>query len=379
MTKRCSFAFLRTSPVLVILTLLFIAFSRPSYGEEIDQFSHRLFMVKNLKDSLLVEGNPLDKEMNQILKEMLVKINSRDFITEKAKTRITRVAFQHILMEALITPYSIWMVNEAKIHLFRSEGRGIYGDEVTFEDMYMAWFVNLSPVVNVGGVIQGTDKIGHFIAQGWQYFQYYKQLKDAPNEVAIKSKILKGPGERDRGKDKNRKFKSPFAKKPAPRYTEKELLVKLREYGHIQEMGDLGLGSGGVYSYADLASNWEGFLFFKYLFDGPPGKTYFKKNDSGKYDLVRKFTWKDYMTDDWDEVIAPSRINDPIFYRKLVTNFKKPFEASGKSICDQYGKNPKKFFNRIGKTIPKADYVWKKAEAFFKGTDFYLDIKKLCL
>ncbi len=76
----------------------------------------------------------------------------------------------------------------------------------------------LSDVVKVDGHLIGLDKLGHFFAEGWEYFEQTHR-KNATVEQAI-------------------------------------------QWGSRQEAGKFGYATTGVYSYADLVANFNGWRFW---------------------------------------------------------------------------------------------------------------------
>src|SRR6476661_8091923 len=120
----------------------------------------------------------------------------------------------------------IWL-REAKFptgpHTFApSMGESIYGSNPLAKP---ATLIMLSPTVRLFDTYLGTDKVGHFLEQGYEYYQTYRQ-----NEAA--------------GVD-------------APTCVQRALAV-----GVHQEKTIFGLMLIGVYSNADLAANYAGFKFF---------------------------------------------------------------------------------------------------------------------
>ena len=83
----------------------------------------------------------------------------------------------------------------------------------------------MSPTINLYGVYLGTDKLGHFFQQGFEYYEVYAEemRKSGDEALAIRKAVLKGVG---------------------------------------QENGIYGKFIDGVFSNADLAANYAGFKFY---------------------------------------------------------------------------------------------------------------------
>lgn len=89
-------------------------------------------------------------------------------------------------------------------------------------------YLTISPTVNLYGTNFGTDKMAHFFEQGYQYYEIYKKgLKKGLNEDAAIQKAVK--------------------------------------FGHKTEKTYFGTLVSGVYSNADLYSNYAGLKFYKGL------------------------------------------------------------------------------------------------------------------
>lgn len=77
---------------------------------------------------------------------------------------------------------------------------------------------DLSDVVNIDGHLVGLDKLGHFFAEGWRYFEL-TQFDEEPFEQAL-------------------------------------------AWGRKQEAGKFGYSTTGIFSYGDLAANFNGWRFW---------------------------------------------------------------------------------------------------------------------
>lgn len=116
----------------------------------------------------------------------------------------------------------------------------------------------LSDVVNINGYLIGLDKIGHFFAEGWQYYELTH--------------------------DKNQDFEQALA------------------WGRQQEAGKFGYSTTGIFSFADLVANLNGWRFWN--------KILLKQDDPLKGVLANFFT-RSYISCD-------IQIIDSIKKRKIV-------------------------------------------------------------
>jgi len=158
----------------------------------------------------------------------------------------------------------------------------------------------LSDVVNINGYLVGLDKMGHFFAQGWQYFE----LTD----------------------------------------DDKETLDKAIAWGRGKEAGLFGYTTTGIYSYADLVANLNGWRFWNKLllkqddplkgvianfFDRPYVSCDIQVIDSIRnWKIIRaweyntRFDLADYIDGAWDEGNNCNSYADPMIEEKITARIK---------------------------------------------------------
>lgn len=113
----------------------------------------------------------------------------------------------------------------------------------------------LSPVIMVNGVRIGVDKLSHFMTEGRDYWRHTRPHYDVNEAMKI---------------------------------------------GIDEEEGRYGWRATGVKSYGDMAANYQGFQFWKNLYEGD--RPYFKC-EGGRWKQARSFDWKDYVNASMDESI----------------------------------------------------------------------------
>jgi hypothetical protein len=145
--------------------------------------------------------------------------------------------------------------------------------------------------IRVGDSLIGTDKLGHFVSQGLKYYR---------------SHLAGWNDERIAGR------------------------------GRFNERWIFGQATTSVYSNADLVANWEGYRFYRSLFeDGVvPGKGAVVRWDSGGARIERAADWRDHVNDYWDEALNPSHLS-PGLARYL--------SAKLRTLCDDYRSDPGRF------------------------------------
>lgn len=159
----------------------------------------------------------------------------------------------------------------------------------------------LSDVVNIDGYLVGLDKLGHFFAEGWRYFEL-THFDDNDIEQAL-------------------------------------------AWGKEQEIGKFGYSTTGIFSYADLTANFNGWRFWNrvLLKENDPLKgliaNFFNRPyvacniqiiDSIKSrKIIRawepnvKFDLSDYIDGAWDEGNNCNSYADPVIEAKVVSRIEK--------------------------------------------------------
>jgi len=124
----------------------------------------------------------------------------------------------------------------------------------------VAFFFGVDSTISVNDVLVGTDKFGHFLSQGRKFYKRWLKL-------------------RDEGKAAERSA-----------YTEKAIFGQL---------------TTGAYSNADLVANYEGYLFYRSLFeDNVVGnKPALLAWQQDHWIMQRPFDWSDHVNDYWDEAL----------------------------------------------------------------------------
>ena len=160
---------------------------------------------------------------------------------------------------------------------------------------------SLAPTFMSNGVRYGADKWSHFFRLGYRYYMRSKGGTDTAAALA---------------------------------------------YGTGTEQGGVGYMSSGALSYADLAANYDGYRFFRDLFDSQLGnfsldlieKTQ-RIGRSRKFRMIQ--TWDlqwiapfrsiDYVSHDWDEYLNPN-VYRPHFLRAIRLHLQEERET----VCREY-------------------------------------------
>jgi hypothetical protein len=162
---------------------------------------------------------------------------------------------------------------------------------------YPLWSLRVSTLFGIGKTIRlndqlvGTDKIGHFISQGRKFYKRYLQM--GSEQEAAKRSVL----------------------------TEKAIF---------------GQATTGSFSNADLVANFEGYRFYRSLFEDGfiPGKPAILRWSDDHWVVQREFDWADHVNEFWDEALNPNEYTllPSIYVRRQLL-----------AMCDAFWEKPHLF------------------------------------
>ena len=155
----------------------------------------------------------------------------------------------------------------------------------------VAALFGVGPTLRINDTLVGTDKFGHFLSQGRKF---YKRWLKVENE-------------------------SRAAEQSA--FTERALFGQM---------------TTGSYSNADLVANYEGYRFYRSLFEDNiiAGKPAILSWEKDHWIMQRPFDWADHINDYWDEAL---NINH--YDKMLYPHMKKRLLT----FCGDYLKSPEMF------------------------------------
>jgi len=246
---------------------------------ESDQYSHRLEPI--------ADAAP---ELNRVTNAALAEIAERWRRTED-RGRFAFEVYQKLgglHWVDRIERYAMKSESIEKLpqYRWRSVFRGapIWATRVNF-------LFGVGATIRIGDTLVGSDKLGHFISQG---LKYYRSHLAGWNEERIAWR------------------------------------------GEFNERWLFGQLTTSVYSNADLVANWEGYRFYRSLFDDGVvgGKPAIVRFTPAGVEIGRPFDWRDHVNDYWDEALNPSHVS-PALARYL--------GAKLLEFCDQYAERPEAF------------------------------------
>ena len=240
------------------------------FATEVDSFTNR---YEPMEDSLGKLDDYINEELDIAVKMANENIDCSKY-PEVAEKSIYETLYQ-------VTGGFLWARIENKVTETNyvearqlSKANSIYR-ELDWINSFVLNLVELGAVINLDGKIIGSDKLGHFLGIGWKYFQ----VADLSSEG----------------------------------------IIKAMELGHVSEKSFFGEMTTGVYSYADLASNYDGYIFWTDLLNSKksPSVNPYLVCQKKKLVRVRDFSWSNYVTEAWDEGINCNKFRSKTLERKV--------------------------------------------------------------
>lgn len=266
-----------------------------SFAAEIDSVTPRML---KLDDSRAI----INTIFNQRIQEGIEKANAKqddiedltedDFCDEEILyTELRKAIFQSFTASWGFKGYDLdkqLRILLAKQSYSLSLNDSIYRD-ISYIDGFSLKTKQLSDLVNINGHLVGLDKIGHFFSEGWQYFELT--------------------------------------------HDDGQSIDQALEWGKEQESGIYGYTTTGIFSFADLVANFNGWRFWNKvllgkrdplkgfiasLFNRPYVTCDTQIIDSVKnlkhvkaWELNTKFDLSDYVDGAWDEGNNCNSYEDP--------------------------------------------------------------------
>jgi len=232
-----------------LLILLSVFVFQDSFAAEIDSVTPRNIDLDNSLESI---NTIFDQRMQEGIEKANAKqgdieyIGANEFCDEEILyTEMRKAIFQSFTASWGLKGYGLdkqLRVLLAKQSFSLPLNDSIYRDISYLEGLSLN-MKGLSDVVNIDKHLIGLDKMGHFFAQGWQYFEL-TQYKEQNIDQALK-------------------------------------------WGEEQETGKFGYTTTGIYSFADLVANFNGWRFWN--------KVLLKEHDPLK-GAINSFYNKPYIT-----------------------------------------------------------------------------------
>ncbi len=259
--------------------VLVVALAAPVAGYETDQYTHRL--------QAIADAQPLlDRTVNQAL----------EHLAAAWRGPADRAAFATALFHRLGGYYWVDRIERLAMKAPEIQRLPQFRHHSIFDGLPMYarrvnYFFGVGYTIRLAGSLVGTDKLGHFFSQGKKY--YLSHLAGWKEESVV------GRGE----------------------FNERWIFGQL---------------TTSVYSNADLVANYEGYLFYRSLFEDGivPGKAAIVRFTGDRAEIARPFSWQDHVNDFWDEALNPSHMS-PGLARAM--------QRAIRGVCPDYARDPAAF------------------------------------
>lgn len=315
--------------ILTFLLALGFGLVRPLAALETDQFTPPPRPLMDL-------GREFDREVAAILQEVADRVNTR-YREHLARTPAWPSSFKRahlnkaktFLSEAYLTKTAFLALSRSGTPQNRMEAFFRYGDfdpntslfRLRANDSVYGSFKRpitiqtLSPTIRLHDVYLGTDKLGHFFEQGYEYYEAYAAELNKSHDVA-------------------------------------RALRKAIARGVQQENTYYGMMVDGVYSNADLAANFSGLLFYLNLthpltLDGVTHAPMLRLENERwvvNRDVANPLSMRPFVADHFNEALNPSR-----FSRSLRTIVKQSVRELSEEWLEFYGLTPEQYRERSRK------------------------------
>jgi hypothetical protein len=243
----------RANVVLCVLAFVLMCLApAPAGAYETDQFTRRL---EPLKDSTAA----LDERVNQS-----IEAAARGASGAPDQNEVVDAIYHDIGGHHWVDRIERWAMNSDQVdRLTLDRHDSIYSHQPLWATRVAGLF-GVGPTIKLNDTLVGSDKLGHFLSQGRKFWRRYQRYHD----------------------------EAKAAERSA--YTERALFGQM---------------TTGSYSNADLVANYEGYRFYRSLFeDGViPGKPAILAWDTDHWRVQRPFTFADHVNAYWDEAL---NVND---------------------------------------------------------------------
>jgi len=254
----------------------------PARGYETDQYSNRLM-------SLVDSTEELDARVNETLERI-----AREWEGSGDRLGFATAVYQELGGLHWVDRIERYAMKSDQIDkLPQSRGESIYAGAPIWARR-VNWVFGVGRTISLADSRIGSDKLGHFFSQGLKYYRSH----------------LAGWSEE-----------------------------RVARRGSFNERWLFGQLTTSVYSNADLVANWEGYRFYRSLFedDVVPGKPRIVSFRGRGARIVRPFTWRDHVNDYWDEAANPS------FWSP---GLEKAMHEKLRELCPEYETSPESFLPR---------------------------------
>lgn len=268
-------AMIRTILAVVVVVILVFPVTG-ARATETDQFTGRLQSIRDSTDIL-------NAKVNETLAEIV-----SDWDAGEDRMAVVNAIYRKIGGRSIVDKLERWVLDNPNVEKHdTTRSSSIYGG-LPFWSTRLIFLFEFGRTIRVNDQLLGTDKISHFISQGRKFYKRY--MRHGSEQKAVKRAV--------------------FA-----------------------ERGIFGSLTTGSFSNADLVSNYEGYRFYRSLFENDivADKPAILRWTEDGWVIQREFDWSDHVNEYWDEALNVNHYD--YFLRKRMLNRLRKF-------CPQYTNAP---------------------------------------
>jgi hypothetical protein len=215
---------------------------------ETDQFNNR---HQDIADSTQL----LNDRVNESIRKSI-----EDWQGKKDDRKVVNAIYHDIGGHHWVDKLERWAMKSPEVERLSTPRRASIYSGHPFWATRVATLFGAGPTLKLNDILVGSDKIGHFISQGRKYYRRYVRYQDE---------------------------------------------ARAGEWSAFTERAIFGQMSTGSYSNADLVANYEGYVFYRSLFENNviPGKPSILKWEDEQWVFQRPFDWSDHVNEYWDEAL----------------------------------------------------------------------------
>lgn len=176
--------------------------------------------------------------------------------------------------------YTKWMEQSGELDRIPFEDREDFYGDLTIWQAPILHVAGPCSTFEIAGVRLGSDKMDHFLSEGFHYWKKSRKGVDPARGV---------------------------------------------EWGTRTENEIYGLMTSLAFSFADLRANWDGYTFYASLLEPDSVVT---RAEDGCLARTRDFDWSEYVDDQYDEVHTP-----PVFPPRLEERLAAAIRARAPAYC----------------------------------------------
>ena len=230
----------------------------PAGGYETDQFHNRL---EPLEDSTEV----LNERVNATIQNIVAEWDGPHDESKMVDAIFHRVGGYH-----WVDKIERWAMKSDSVDRLSTPRRESIYHGLPFWATRVIKFFGVGPTIKINGQLVGSDKLGHFFSQGKKFFYRYRKYQDE---------------------------------------------ARAAEHSAFTERAIFGQLTTGIYSNADLVANYEGYRFYRSLFEDDviEGKQAILQWQDGQWSIQRPFTFADHVNAYWDEALNVNHFDSLLY------------------------------------------------------------------